>query len=172
MAHQQLQFFPPARPLAERFGRDFFRTVPECPGVYLLCGADSGVLYVGKARNLRRRLGSYRSASPERLSRKLRRLLASVSSIHWDERCDQATAVERERELLLTLKPKYNTVGTYPSPKVYVGWRLTDTGLALRCSEERLASTRPLTPSLSPIGGEGARRAGEGARGFMSTAHG
>src|SRR5262245_57009003 len=135
MAHQQLQFFPPARPLAERFGRDFFRTVPECPGVYLLCGADSGVLYVGKARNLRRRLGSYRSANPERLSRKLRRLLASVSRIHWDECRDEATAIERERELLLALKPKFNTVGTYPSPKVFIGWRRTPDGLALDCGE-------------------------------------
>lgn len=166
MAVQQLHLFPASRPLAERFGAEFFRAVPESPGVYFFCGADAGVLYVGKARNLRRRLGSYRSALPERLPRKLRRLLASVSRIHWDECRDEATAIERERELLLTLKPKFNTVGTYPSPKVFIGWRQSEIGLVLDCGEERLAHepTNPLTPSLFPTEREGARRAGEGVR--------
>jgi hypothetical protein len=149
MAAQQLHLFPAARPLAERFGMDFFRSVPESPGVYFFCGVDEGVLYVGKARNLRRRLGSYRSALPERLPRKLRRLMNLVSRIHWDECRDEAAAMERERELLLTLKPRFNTVGTYPSPKVHLGWQQTDRGLWLGCSEEKLTliaheSTRPL----------------------------
>lgn len=140
MASQQLHLFPAARPLAERFGADFFRSVPESPGVYFFCGADAGVLYVGKARNLRRRLGSYRSALPERLPRKLRRLLAFVSRIHWDECLDEAAAIERERELLLTLKPKFNTVGTYPSPEVFIHWRTTEHGIALDCDEESTLS--------------------------------
>jgi hypothetical protein len=178
MAVQQLHLFPAARPLAERFGAEFFRSVPESPGVYFFCGADAGVLYVGKARNLRRRLGSYRSALPERLPRKLRRLLASVSRIHWDECRDEATAIERERELLLTLKPKFNTVGTYPSPKVFIGWQQTDRGLLLGCGEERLTlipsggvePPDPLTRppgTLSPSGGEGW---GEGVGRFKGAA--
>jgi len=142
MAVPQLHLFPASRPLAERFGAEFFRSVPESPGVYFFCGADAGVLYVGKARNLRRRLGSYRSALPERLPRKLRRLLASVSRIHWDECRDEAAAIEREREFLLLLKPKFNTVGTYPSPKVHIRWQPTDRGLLLGCSEERLVLHR------------------------------
>lgn len=38
MATGQLWLFPPPRPLVERFGADFFRALPEAPGVYLLCG--------------------------------------------------------------------------------------------------------------------------------------
>ena len=44
-ATQQL-LFPDPRPLVERLGRDFFRRLPECPGVYLMrdesdaCQAD------------------------------------------------------------------------------------------------------------------------------------
>jgi predicted GIY-YIG superfamily endonuclease len=131
--------------LVERFGTEFFRSVPECPGVYLLCGTDAGVLYVGKAKNLRRRLGSYRSAKPERL--KLRRLFALVRRIHWDECRDEKAALERERELLLTLKPRFNTIGTYPSPKVYVGWQRTERGLALGCSD----STGDWTQGFGPL---------------------
>ena len=58
VADNQLLLFPPTRPLAERLGADFFRAVPERPGVYLMSTACDGVLYVGKAKNLRRRLGS------------------------------------------------------------------------------------------------------------------
>lgn len=56
MRARQLWFWPPPRPLVERLGADFFRQVPAAPAVYLLCGPGEGVLYVGKAKNLRRRL--------------------------------------------------------------------------------------------------------------------
>lgn len=121
-AGDQLLLWPPVRPLGERLGHAFFRTLPERPGVYLLCGPHDGVLYVGKAKNLRQRLGSYRSASTELLPRKLRRLLATVERIHWDECADEAAALARERELIVTLKPRFNTAGVYPAPLLRLGW--------------------------------------------------
>jgi len=130
---RQLRMFPPARPLVERFGVEFFRALPENPGVYFMCGAGDGVLYVGKAKNLRRRLGSYRSANPERVSRKIQRLLNAVERIYWDICEDEAAALARERELLATMRPKFNTVGTYPAPELHFGWRWTNDGLAVGC---------------------------------------
>jgi predicted GIY-YIG superfamily endonuclease len=125
----QLLLLPPARPLAERFGAEFFRNAPERPGVYLMCGRESGVLYVGKARNLRRRLAAYRSAQPEAQPRKLSRMLALVERIHWDECPDEAAAVARERELLLALQPRFNTVGVRPARKFALGWTPGPTGV-------------------------------------------
>jgi hypothetical protein len=58
-AAQQL-LFPDPQPLVERLGRDFFRDLPECPGVYLMRDTSDVILYVGKAKNLRKRLASYR----------------------------------------------------------------------------------------------------------------
>jgi predicted GIY-YIG superfamily endonuclease len=132
---RQLWLFPPARPLAERFGIEFFRGVPERPGVYVMCGTSEGVLYVGKARNLRRRLGSYRSAHPGRVSSKIRRLLTTVSRIYWDECGDEAAAIARERVLLMMLRPKFNTVGTYPAQCHYIGWRRNGTELHIGFSQ-------------------------------------
>ncbi|NBV25463.1 MAG: nucleotide excision repair endonuclease [Proteobacteria bacterium] len=112
MPARQLWFWPPPQPLVERFGADFFRQLPTAPGVYLLCGPREGVLYVGKARNLRRRLAAYRVANPERLPRRLIRLLHEVTRIEWDLCPSEAAALHREAELIAALNPRYNRAGT------------------------------------------------------------
>jgi len=130
---RQLSLLPPSRPLVERFGADFFRSLPECPAVYLMCGVQEGVLYVGKARNLRQRLAAYRSADTSKVSRKIRRLLASVNRIYWDPCADEGAALSREQELLRILRPRFNTVGKYPAPGHHVGWQRLESALLLGC---------------------------------------
>jgi excinuclease UvrABC nuclease subunit len=102
----------------ERFGNEFFRALPERPGVYLMCGASEGVLYVGKARNLRKRLAAYRVANPERMSRRIIRLLHQTRRIEWDECSTEEAARYREELLICVLAPKFNSVG-----KVWPGRR-------------------------------------------------
>ncbi len=41
------------------FGRDYLRSLPETPGVYIMRNRGSDILYIGKAGNLRRRVASY-----------------------------------------------------------------------------------------------------------------
>jgi excinuclease ABC subunit C len=43
-----------------KFGAGFLDEVPAAPGVYRFHDADGALFYVGKAANLRRRLGQYR----------------------------------------------------------------------------------------------------------------
>ena len=111
MAAGQLWLFDPPKPLVERFGEEFFTALPTGPGVYFLCGASEGVLYVGKARNLRKRLGSYRVANPERLPRRIIRLLHQVRRIEWDECPTEEAARQREELLICALAPKFNAAG-------------------------------------------------------------
>jgi excinuclease UvrABC nuclease subunit len=111
MATGQLWLFPPPRPLVERLGEAFFEHLPAKPGVYLMCGPHEGVLYVGKAKDLRRRLASYRVANPERLPRRIIRLLHQVTRIEFDECASEQAAKWREELLILVLAPKYNRAG-------------------------------------------------------------
>src|SRR5881394_1269000 len=100
MATGQLWLFPPPRPLVERLGEEFFHALPTGPGVYLMCGEHEGVLYVGKARNLRKRLSSYRVANPERFPRRIIRLLNQVRRIELDVCPSEDAARHREEELI------------------------------------------------------------------------
>lgn len=111
MASGQLWLFPPPKPLVERLGKDFFRALPTGPGVYLMCSSEGGILYVGKARNLRKRLASYRSANPERLPRRIIRLLHRVTRIEWDECRTEEAAGNREELLISVLNPRFNGAG-------------------------------------------------------------
>lgn len=127
----QLLLFPDPRPLVERLGREFFRQVPDQPGVYLMRGAAETVLYVGKAKRLRHRLRSYRVANPGRMARRTLRLLRLVERIDWEECDSESAALQREAELLLALKPRFNRAGIWRGPDRYLGWRVTLTGLEL-----------------------------------------
>src|SRR5262245_43836461 len=100
MPATQILLFPDPKPLVERFGAGFFRQLPECPGVYLMRDAKETALYVGKARNLRKRLCSYRVANPERMPRRLLRLLRLVERIDLEPCSDESNALAREAELL------------------------------------------------------------------------
>jgi DNA polymerase-3 subunit epsilon len=116
MSAGQLWLFPPPKPLVERLGRDFFQKLPAQPGVYLMCGDREGVLYVGSAKNLRKRLSSYRVANPERFPRRVIRLLNEVRRIEFIVCASEISARFREEELIGSLLPKFNRAG-----KVWAG---------------------------------------------------
>src|SRR3977135_3680562 len=97
----QSRLFPDPQPLVERLGHDFCRQLPQTPGVYLMRNRAAEVLYVGKAKNLRKRVCSYRVANPERMARRTLRLLRLVEHIGWEECSDEHSALQRESELLL-----------------------------------------------------------------------
>ena len=148
MPAAQTLLFPDPQPLVERLGREFFRTLPEQAGVYLMRGADEAVLYVGKAKNLRKRLGSYRVANPERMPRRHLRLLRAVARIELEECADEVSALAREAELLRTLKPRFNRAGTWRPPPRFLVWRFESDRLELAVTEMPEAGWR----SHGPLG--------------------
>jgi predicted GIY-YIG superfamily endonuclease len=137
MATAQRLLFPDPQPLVERLGREFFRGLPESPGVYLMRDATHLILYVGKAKNLRKRLARYLTANPERLSRRRLRLLHAVATIEVHACVDEAAALRHEASLLRTLKPRFNRAGTWPAPARYLAWRARRNGLELTMAMKR-----------------------------------
>jgi len=131
-----LWLFPPPRPLVERFGVPFFRGVPKQPGVYFFFDAAGRLIYIGKAKNLHQRLGSYRHAHPERDSRKTWRLVNAVHAIEWRICESHEAAVLLENRLLREHRPRFNRANVWPWSAVYIGLRAEGDRLHLRLDRE------------------------------------
>ena len=118
--NQQLRLLPAPKPLTERLGAAFFRSIPRAPGVYRMFDEAGLLLYIGQSSDLRDRLNSYRHVHPDRDSKKTNRLVHLVRRIEW-EVCDSAvSAVLRENELLRTLRPRFNRMNVYPKACFFV----------------------------------------------------
>ncbi|MBM3834156.1 MAG: hypothetical protein FJ403_12980 [Verrucomicrobia bacterium] len=136
MPERQLRLFDPPRPLVDRIGPEFFRLLPAKPGVYLMMDAQNRIIYVGQSKNLRRRLGSYRTAHPEIAPRNVIRLIHAVERIAWEECGSPQLARLRENQLLRAHRPKFNAVNTYPMAYSFVGVRYATTRLELIITRE------------------------------------
>lgn len=119
MPERQLTLFVSRNSLCERFPPEFFRTVPRAPGVYLMSDAHERILYVGKARDLRKRVGSYRYVHEE-TSRKTARLTARVTSIRWNVCATEEQALLEENRLLRELRPPFNRANTWPKAARFI----------------------------------------------------
>ena len=76
------------------------------PGVYRMIDRRGEPLYVGKARNLRRRVASY--TAPSRLPERLRRMVAETTLLEIVETHTEVEALLLESNLIKRLRPRYN----------------------------------------------------------------
>jgi excinuclease ABC subunit C len=107
----------------EKFGADFLAGVPSGPGVYHLYDAAGVLLYVGKARNLRRRLGQYRTTRRIKAHRKRRNLVRAAARIEWQVCRSELDALLTEIRHIQALAPLKNVAGAFPFLYPFVGVR-------------------------------------------------
>jgi DNA polymerase III epsilon subunit family exonuclease len=81
--------------------------IPRLPGVYLMRDAHGGIIYVGKAKNLRERVGSYYS-QPLGYTRKMDGLLESIARIDVEVTGTELEALLLESQLIRRYQPRYN----------------------------------------------------------------
>ena len=135
MAAGQQFLFAPTKPLVERLGKKFFRKIPARPGVYKMHDAAGNIVYVGKAKNLRQRLRSYRVANPERVARRHLRMMREVVRIDFVLCPSEAAALTHETRLIRQLRPKFNRAGVWPGKAQFLTWRFVNQALQFSLHE-------------------------------------
>ncbi|MCG5535142.1 excinuclease ABC subunit UvrC [Ectothiorhodospira mobilis] len=94
---------------AEAFDpRAFIADLTTQPGVYRMIGEDGEVLYVGKARNLRRRVSSYFRSNLS--SPRIRAMVAQIRDIQVAVTATEAEALLLENNLIKEHRPRYNVL--------------------------------------------------------------
>lgn len=88
--------------------KGYLRTLPETPGVYRMMNADGDVLYVGKARNLKRRVTNYTQV--QRLPVRLQRMVAETVTMEFVTTHTEVEALLLESNLIKRLMPRYNVL--------------------------------------------------------------
>ena len=112
---------------------------PHLPGVYRYYDAAGNVIYVGKAKDLHKRVAQY-FVSPERLTRKTAIMVSKIADAQYSVVDSEADALLLENNLIKQYKPKYNILlkdsKTYPwicisaddYPKVFLTRRMEKNG--------------------------------------------
>ncbi len=98
-----------ATPESEFDAESFIRNLTVKPGVYRMLDGQGAVLYVGKARNLRKRVASYFRPG-QQLSSKVRSLMAHMRSVEVAVTRTEGEALLLENNLIKEFKPRYNVV--------------------------------------------------------------
>ena len=98
--------------------------LPKSPGVYLMHDSKGGVIYVGKAVNLRNRVRSYFRISTKK-TLKIQKMVSLIDHFDYILTDTELEALVLENNLIKEYSPKYNTLlkddKTYPYIKVTMG---------------------------------------------------
>ena len=86
----------------------YLKTLDNSPGVYRMLGEKGAVLYVGKARNLKKRVSNY--AKPAGHSPRIARMISETASMMFLTTKTETEALLLEQNLIKQLKPRYNVL--------------------------------------------------------------
>src|SRR5437016_7363211 len=81
---------------------------PSAPGVYRMIDANGEVLYVGKAKSIRKRIASY--GRPTGYDTRIERMIAATASLEFVSTATETEALLLEANLIKRLRPRFNVL--------------------------------------------------------------
>ncbi len=103
---------------------------PHEPGVYTMYDKHDQVLYVGKAKNLQKRVTSYRYSK----SKKMQRMIAHLTRISYEVCNSETDAILLENLLIRSLRPPFNQANKKPETYYYISTTRKGTKIEFRLS--------------------------------------
>ena len=142
--------------------KDKIKLLPHSPGVYRYYDSEGTVIYVGKAKDLRKRVAQY-FVAPERLNAKTRILVSKIADVQYSVVDSESDALLLENNLIKQYKPHYNIllkdsktypwicVSAEPFPRVFLTRRVVHDGSEYFGPYSTVMHARALLDSIHEI---------------------
>lgn len=141
--------------LEQRLGIKVFSEIPQSPGIYRFYDEDDTLLYVGKAKNLRRRLFTYKRARAGRTSGKESRLISRINRFEFDILESEQDAILQENRWIREYRPEFNHANKHTETYYFIAVHRSEStllfSLAMNPSGQLFpGQEKPLHQHLSP----------------------
>jgi excinuclease ABC subunit C len=127
------------RDFDRKFGAKFLESVPSVPGVYLVYDQKDELIYVGKAKHLRRRLSQYRNTTRRKKHHRMRGIVKDAARIEIRCAPTHLEACLTETQLIQKHRPHWNIVGAYSFLYPLIG---------IRCAKGNVEFCMTSTPDI------------------------
>jgi len=96
-------------------GPGFLAAVPKAPGIYRVFDKEAKIIYVGKAKDLRRRLSQYRNAKRCKKHKRMRGIVKDAARIEYQVLPNHLEACLEEIRAIQEIRPRWNIAGAFAS---------------------------------------------------------
>lgn len=149
---KKIHYHEAVKAFDKKFGPDFVAALPCAPGIYRVFNDGDVLIYVGKAKNLRRRIGQYRNAKRRKRHLKMRSIVSEASRIEVEVSASELEACLTETRVIQEHRPKWNVAGAFYFLYPMLGIRHTAGILSLLYTTEPEALDPSLLASFSMHG--------------------
>ena len=103
--------------------KNILKKLPNSSGIYKMISTNNEILYIGKAKNLYKRVSSY--TNPMRLNNRLQKMISLIDKVEYITTEDETKALLLEANLIKEIKPKFNILlkddKSYPNIEFRIG---------------------------------------------------